>query len=219
MENILKFLLQVGKLKKIKRTGWILRDVKNPESVAEHSFRLAIMAWVFGQKKNLNLEKLIKMALIHDLVEVLAGDSTPYDDLILKNPHKRKKILKNWPRRSPEEAQNIAKTKLAREKKALEILTANLKEALKNELRNLWIEYEFDSSKKGKFLCQADKVENFLQAMEYAQEIKNFPIEPLGYQIMESVDDPDLLKLLEQMSKIVIQKKHANAISFTRAPL
>lgn len=201
MENILKFLLQVNKLKQIKRTGWILRDVKNPESVADHSFHLTILAWVFGRKKKFNLEKLIKMALIHDLVEVLAGDATPYDDLILKNPKKRRVILKKWPSRSREEAEMLSKTKFAREHQALELITANLDEDLKQEIRNLWLEYESDRNPEGRFLRQAGVVENLLQAMEYTQRTKNFPIESWWYQMIEFVDDHELLKFIEELGR------------------
>lgn len=211
MENILKFLLQIGKLKTLRRTGWVLRDVKNPETVAGHSFRLAILAWIFGKKKKFNLEKLIKMALIHDIVEILAGDVTPYDHLILKNPARRKEILKKWPRSTIEEAEMLSQTKLAKEKTALYILTARLADDLKTEIRNLWLEYEDNHSKEGRFLRQAGNVENLLQAVEYAQESKDFPIESWWYQMAESIDDPELLALTDEIGKMHIQSKKGSS--------
>ena len=72
--SLIKFLKIVGKLKKVKRTGWLVAGIKNPESVAEHSYRLAVLSMVLGKKFNLNTEKLIKMSLIHDLAEGEVGD-------------------------------------------------------------------------------------------------------------------------------------------------
>ena len=53
-QDLINFFTKVGQLKKIKRTGWVLRGVQDPESIADHSFRLALMAWIFGQGKKLD---------------------------------------------------------------------------------------------------------------------------------------------------------------------
>ena len=73
MEQLLNFLIEIGKLKKMTRRGWELRGIKNPETIASHTFRMAIMTWLLGEKKKLNLNKILKMSLIHDLCEVYAG--------------------------------------------------------------------------------------------------------------------------------------------------
>ena len=114
MDKIIKFFSEIGKLKLIPRRGWVIRDVKNPESIAEHTFRVAIMAWVLADRKNskLNLEKLIKMALIHDLCEVYSGDITPYDSILPKDKKKRQELLKTWPRFSNEEKKRIGRKKI-----------------------------------------------------------------------------------------------------------
>lgn len=56
----------------------INRD-KNPETIAGHTFHEAIMAWILSKEKrtNFNIEKMLKIALIHDLCELYAGDMTP----------------------------------------------------------------------------------------------------------------------------------------------
>ncbi len=82
MEELVKFFFEVGKLKKMARKGWVINNIKNPESIAEHVFRAALMAWFLGtKKKGLNIERIIKMALIHDLCEIYAGDTTTYDSV------------------------------------------------------------------------------------------------------------------------------------------
>ena len=75
--------------------------VKDAETTAEHSFRMTIVAWILGEianekGENLNLEKVIKMALCHDLCEVYSGDITPYDGLLPKDKKEREKFVRKW---------------------------------------------------------------------------------------------------------------------------
>lgn len=74
IKKILKFFISTAKSKRIVRTGWKMKKIKNPESVAEHSFQLSVMAMIFADQFNLDKEKLIKMAILHDLGEVVTGD-------------------------------------------------------------------------------------------------------------------------------------------------
>jgi len=71
--KLLEFIRIVNKLKHIKLTGWVEREIKNPESVADHSFMVALLCILLGNRK-INREKAIKMALIHDLAEAEIGD-------------------------------------------------------------------------------------------------------------------------------------------------
>jgi len=73
-QNTLHFANIVGKLKELKRTGWVRRNVPEPESVAEHSFRLAVLVMVLAREAGVDETKAIKMALIHDLAEAEIGD-------------------------------------------------------------------------------------------------------------------------------------------------
>ena len=74
MQALFDFFVQTQKLKEVKRSGWALRGIKNGEHVSDHSFSVALMAYVFAKRKGLNEEKAIKMALVHDVFEVLTGD-------------------------------------------------------------------------------------------------------------------------------------------------
>mgnify|MGYP001568527532 CR=1 FL=1 len=76
MKNILNFLIEANKLKEMPRTGWILMGLKNPETVADHTFRMVILSWFLARKKKLNIKRAILIALFHDLCEVHAGDIT-----------------------------------------------------------------------------------------------------------------------------------------------
>ncbi len=78
--SLIDFFLKVGDLKRIKRRGWIIRKVKDPESVADHSFRTTIMALVIGSsREDLDFGKLLRLALLHDLGEIKTDDILYHD--------------------------------------------------------------------------------------------------------------------------------------------
>ena len=66
----------LGKMKDLRRNGWVNHGVKNPESDADHSYSLAMLVLLLAPKR-LDLLKCLKMALIHDLPEVFCGDFVP----------------------------------------------------------------------------------------------------------------------------------------------
>lgn len=69
MKKLAEFLLQAGRLKYLPRSGWVREGMPNPETVAEHSWRVALLAMALGEELGCDRNKLIKMALIHDLEE------------------------------------------------------------------------------------------------------------------------------------------------------
>ena len=120
MKNLVKFFHHIGQLKDMPRRGWVIRNIKNGESIAEHIFRASLMAWVLGQeKKGLNMERLLKMALMHDICEIYSGDITPYDFILPKNPKKRRELLKTWPRFTKAQKLKLAKEKYRKEEQGL----------------------------------------------------------------------------------------------------
>jgi len=201
MQNILNFLIEVGKLKRKKRKGWVLREVREPETIASHTFRMTIVSWFLSKGKKLNLNKILKMSLIHDLCEVYAGDTTPYDKLLPRDKKRWKQIVNKWPRLSKREKEKSFLEKYKKETEALEKLILNLSSGLKREIRNLWADYEKGLTREGRFVRQVDRVENLLQALEYWKKNKPFAIKPWWVQIEELVDDPTLLEFLKTLEK------------------
>jgi len=68
--NLTKFLFEVGQLKKVKRSGWWLANISNPESVADHSHRTAVIAYILAEMEGSPYAKDIAItALFHDLIE------------------------------------------------------------------------------------------------------------------------------------------------------
>ena len=73
VEGILTFLRAAEGLKTVTRTGWTSTGQR--ESVAEHSWRLALMAMLlYGRRPDIDLARLLKICLIHDLGEAISGD-------------------------------------------------------------------------------------------------------------------------------------------------
>jgi putative hydrolase of HD superfamily len=136
LKKQIEFIIEVDKLKNIHRRSYIT-DSKRNENDAEHSWHISLMAVILSEYSNfkeLDLLKVIKMLLIHDIVEIDAGDVMIYD-------------LKNQ------------KTKLSKEIKAAERIFSKLPLDQKNEFHSLWIEFEERKTKESKFARVLDRLE------------------------------------------------------------
>jgi len=178
-DKLIKFMQYVNKLKNIKRAGWIERKIENPESIADHSFRTAVMAMIFAKKNNLDENKLIKMALVHDIAESIVGDT-------ISIPRKMDEKMK--------------KEKFDKEEKAMRDIFSNLENG--KEFIDLWLEYEGQETPEAKFLKEIDRLEMFLQVYDYTEENKNkqldvFWTDPWQYNI----NSPDLKKIFDEIMK------------------
>jgi len=148
--DYLDFLKTVGKSKRILRSGWVKEKIKDPESIAEHSFRVGLLAMILADKldKNLDKEKLIKMALLHDLGELSTGDvvTERWDVIDVKKRDEKEK----------EERKGIEKVfaKIGQEKEYLAI----------------YDEMVGRTTPEAKVFWQLDKLEMALQALEYEEE-------------------------------------------------
>ena len=202
LEAILDFVLQIGKLKRMPRLYWILRGVKNPETVAGHTFTLAIAAWILGsKKKELDMGKLLKMAFCHELSAVYTGDTTPYDKILPKDKEEREKVLKKMIRLSKKEKKWVFLKDRQEEKRAFQKLTRNLKPSLKKEIIQLWNEYRERSTPEGYFLAQLNVLVVLLQGLLSEKENKKFSASPLWEWAFEVCDDPITIQLMGEMKK------------------
>ena len=200
-ENLLAFFSELEKLKDMPRRGWVINDIKNPESIASHTFRASVMAWILSNKKKLNIERVIKTALIHDICEIYAGDTTPYDSLLPKDEKKRKALMRTWPRLTDNEKKRLQEKKFKKEKNALERIIKNLPRELSHEIMHLWLDYEKGLTKEGRFFKQVDRLENLLQAMEYRKKYRKPPKGPWWEWAKEYFDDPVSLEFVDEVEK------------------
>ncbi|KAI7822247.1 HD domain-containing protein [Kickxella alabastrina] len=151
--SVIDFLSLVEQLKRTKRTGWINNGIQSPESIADHMYRMGIMAMLI-EDSSLDRTRCIKMAIVHDLAEALVGDITPFDGV----SKERKREM---------EEQGM--------KQLVETLDSSA-QAL--EIESLWREYEDDATMESHLVHDLDKCEMIQQAMEYeksdAKELESF---------------------------------------------
>lgn len=95
LDDIQNLLILIDQFKLVKRSVINAGQEKiENENDVEHSYELAVFAWFLAQKANeqgddLNIEKVIKYALTHDLVEAYAGDTDAFDEDALETKHER----------------------------------------------------------------------------------------------------------------------------------
>ncbi|WCJ30181.1 5'-deoxynucleotidase HDDC2 [Euphorbia peplus] len=144
--SAIEFLSLCHSLKKTKRAGWVKRDVKNPESIADHMYRMGLMALIAPDIPGIDRDKCVKMAIVHDIAEAIVGDITPSD--------------------------GVPKAEKSRqEREALDHMCKLLGGGPRaKEISELWMEYEEASSPEAKIVKDFDKVEMILQALEYENE-------------------------------------------------
>jgi len=82
LRDLLAFILKVSELTRLKRTGWIRSGIRDPETVAGHMFRMAVMALLL-EAENSNTSILngtsVIVSLVHDMAECIVGDLVPDD--------------------------------------------------------------------------------------------------------------------------------------------
>ncbi|HKS76317.1 MAG TPA: HD domain-containing protein, partial [Terriglobales bacterium] len=133
----LDFLREAERLKDVLRSGHTSSG--RPESTAEHSWRLCLMALAFADAlPNVDTLKLLKLCVVHDLGEALYGDI-------------------------PAIEQTAHPDKSTQERDDLLTLTANLDRALRDEIVALWDEYEAATSPEARAAKALDKLETILQ--------------------------------------------------------
>src|SRR3712207_4268113 len=125
LAGVLEFLRAAERLKTTARSGWT--STGQPESVAEHTWRLCLMALVLHPGfPDVNFERLIKICIVHDLGEAIGGDVP-----------------------APEQARRAA-SKSADERRDLLELLAPLPATLREEITALWDEYRSEERRVGK---------------------------------------------------------------------
>jgi len=119
--------------------------IKNPESVADHTFMMSILCMLLGDIRNLDTLKMLKMALLHDACESIIGDLSS---------NKKKKEFE----------------KMKLEDKAMIHILNTLPNNIKKMYTKLWKEFQDGSSEEAKLVREIDKLEMALQALEYEEE-------------------------------------------------
>jgi len=138
--NVAEFLHESGHLKRTRRSGWWIAGVRDPESVAEHSYRTAIIGYVLAVLDGADPNRTAAICVFHDVPEVRLGDI----------PSTGKRYI------TPPPAEEIIKDQ-----------TAQLPSAVGQEVRDLIGEHEARLTPEAVCARDADKLECLLQAREY----------------------------------------------------
>lgn len=144
LKGILNFISEAGMLKQIKRSGWSVLGIKDSESVAEHSFRCALIGYLLAHREKACTYKVLLMALFNDLPEARIGDL-----------HKM--------------AQRYFNILFAEDKSFAEQITT-LPADIRAELTNLRKEYNRQKTKESIIARDADILECLIQAKEYKEQ-------------------------------------------------
>ncbi len=173
IENIIKFSHLLENLKTTSRSGWIRLGIKNPESIADHILRVAILT-LFLAPNYLKRHHALKIALIHDLAEAVTGDPIKY--------------------RNHQAVPDFADIS----KKEREAFIKLIGLTDQQEFIKLYDEYCANQTPEARFVKQIDKLERAIQAQEYAQKYKINPEE--FYKSAEAtITDPNLTKILQNL--------------------
>jgi putative hydrolases of HD superfamily len=132
-ERQIQFILEIDKLKTVLRRTYLIHEDRS-ENTAEHSWHLAIMAILLAEHANepVDVSRVVKMVLIHDIVEIDAGDTYFYDAA-------------------------AALDKSEREQAAADRLFGILPPDQGNELRELWEEFEANETADARFALALDR--------------------------------------------------------------
>ncbi|MFI1205694.1 HD family hydrolase [Streptomyces sp. NPDC020883] len=137
------YLLEMGMLKRAKRSGWWIAGVKDPESIAEHSFRVGVIGAVLAMMEGADPAKVALMCLFHDTQETRVGDI----------PHIGRRYL---------DAATNEKVTADQVSAAHPAVTAGVQRVVD--------EYENGDSLEVVVAHDADKLECLVQAVEYREQ-------------------------------------------------
>jgi len=185
VDPIIEFYFEFNHLKQLFRQGWIKRKIPEDkaESVADHLLGTAILTLILSdaQLESLNILKLLKMVLIHELGEIYIGDVAPSDFI-------PKKLKYDW------------------EFKAIVELFSKIPNG--KEYINLWKEYEELKTKEAQFVKQIDLLEAALQEVIYKIQYKDkYLINKSLPEILpwteKRLQDKRLLQILNEAKKLL----------------
>lgn len=178
ISSILNFVRLLGKLKHTKRAGWVRQSVPDCESVADHMYRMAVMAMMLPGNGNLDRDRCVRLSLVHDIAECIVGDITPAD-----------KVPKD--------------IKHAKELAAITDIQKLVPPEFSDELLKLWREYEDQASPEAKYVKDLDRFDMVMQAHEYEEELKRpGELQEFFDSTTGRFQHPEILTWVDEINKV-----------------
>jgi putative hydrolase of HD superfamily len=159
----LEALARAFALKDERRTGWELRGIYDPETVAGHSWGVALLCLVYSERAGIDPDHALRLAVIHDIAEAETGDVATRVD--------------------PEKQTVSTEEKEAREREAI----ADLADPF--DFLSLWEEYEARESPEARFVKDMDLIDMCLQALVYEREERYEKGESDAFERFEDLDE------------------------------
>ena len=185
-EAILSFIEEIGILKSLPRTGWLIHGIKNGESIADHCYRMTLLSMLLADTlvakgMKLDTEKVMRLSLLHEIAEARIGD-IPFTVLTY----------------IPEEVKEIG------ERKAVTSMLEKFG-SIGKWYQELWEEFERNETIEAKLVRAADKLELMIQVLEY---------EKLGYQSLNQFWENDwnqrgfdISPLIQEIMELLTKKR------------
>ncbi len=174
------FFTLLGKMKRIGRRGWNLRGIETPETIADHSYRTAVLAYYYAEKFGLDVAKTVGLALLHDINEVETGEN-PGDKFSA-----------------------ISKEKKIRDGQAsLKKITFGLPKAIAKKYSEMWADENLRKGKEASIARDVNKLELAFQALDY--ELAGHPgerLDDMWAHAKKNVYDLRLKAVLSSLEKM-----------------
>lgn len=147
---MIELFLRSLALKDEERSGWVLRGVRTPESVADHSWATASLCLFYAGEANVDRSHAVEMAIIHDLAEAVTGDIATRV-AAMSDPTETKE-------------------KRRRENAAMKKLLGGIDGPVVSGIRDLWNEYESASTPVARFVRDMNLIDMCAQALVYEEQ-------------------------------------------------
>jgi putative hydrolases of HD superfamily len=170
LARLTEFVYEIGLLKRYKRSGWLVAGVSAPESIADHSFRAAVLAGILAALEGASPERAIVLSLFHDSQETRLTD-LPY-------------LAKRYVARMPNEQVTADQ---------VQGLPAPVADLISGSVG----EYEQRTSLEARCARDADKLECLLQAIEYRDQ-GHHTIQPWIDSSLAALQTPSGKKLADE---------------------
>ena len=189
LKNQLEFLAEIDKMKNIFRRTLVM-DKSRRENDAEHSWHFAMMALTlheYAVSDSIDINRVLKMALVHDLIEIYAGDTFAYDSVANEDKSEREKV-------------------------SADKLYALLPEEQSKEFRGLWEEFEEAKTPDAAYAAAIDRLQPFFSNYKtdgYTWGLYGVRVEQI-YKRMAPVKDtmPALWEFVEFVIEDSCKKGH-----------
>jgi putative hydrolase of HD superfamily len=183
------FFHMLERLKTNKREGWRRFQLMDGESISDHMYRMSILTMLAPPSisQKINIPHCTKMALIHDMAELLVGDITPVD-----NVPKHEKS-----RREEETMDYLCKGLLGKVYGGVN----------GEEIRRVWREYEDSKTPESIFVHDIDKIELLLQMVEYERSRTDEQGNPLDLDEFTFVATKIALPEMKDWAKQIIDER------------